>query len=96
MFIKQTEGLPEKLEMLAINLGGEIEQCKFSIQEALLESENVGVSIVKTGDEIIDLRKESDILQEEVKELDRVIKKGNFIQEGRLGRIIKESEAHLR
>ena len=40
MFIAQTEGLPEKLEMLAINLGGEIEQCKFSITEARVRNRN--------------------------------------------------------
>jgi len=96
MVIAKTEGLPEQLEMLAINMGGQIEECKFSIKESLQESERIGIAIVLLGDEIIDLKKESDLLQEQLKEHDRVIKKGNFNQEQRLKRTLKESEAHIR
>ena len=94
--IEETEGLPEQLEMLAINLGGDIEECKFSIRESLLESEQVSVLIVETGEEIVGIKRASDLLQEQVKEHDRSIKKGNAVQEERLTRILKESDAHSR
>lgn len=94
--IKQTEGLPEQLEMLSINIGGEIEEMKFSIREMLIESEKIGILIVETGDQNVGIKRESDLLQERVKEKDRVIKQGNIVQEERLKRIVKESDAHSR
>jgi len=94
--IKKTDGLPEQLEMLTVNIGGEIEECIFTIRQSLVQSEAIGIKIVETGDEIVGIKRESDLLQEQVKEKDRVIKQGNIVQDERLKRIIKESEAHSR
>merc|ERR1719230_1380139 len=93
-FVKKIEGFPEKLEMLAINLEGQIEELKLDTKEALVDSEEAGVAIVETGDQVIDIKKEHDLLQEKVKEHQRVISKGNDVLEGRLSRVFKESDAH--
>jgi hypothetical protein len=95
-FIELTDGLPERLEMLTINIGGEIEEIKFSIIEGLLESENVEKESFSIADENVILKKEADLIAEEVKEKDRVIVKGNGVQEDRVRRICKESEAYTR
>jgi len=93
-FVKKIEGFPEKLEMLAINLEGQIEELKLDTKEALVDSEEAGVAIVETGDQVIDIKKEHDLLQEKVKEHQRVISKGNDVLEARLSRVFKESDAH--
>ena len=51
-FVKKIEGFPEKLEMLAINLEGQIEELKLDTKEALVDSEEAGVAIVETGDQV--------------------------------------------
>ena len=43
---------------------------------------------------VIDIKKEHDLLQEKVKEHQRVISKGNDVLEARLCRVFKESDAH--
>merc|ERR1712134_84692 len=67
---------------------------KLVTKEALVDSEEAGVAIVETGDQVIDIKKEHDLLQEKVKEHQRVISKGNDVLEARLSRVFKESDAH--